>query len=243
MAEHLDQLSYTRVSPGETQSLDNIDGSGDTLKHQDSDNPDVEFLLINQDMLEWETLGNEIGLGDDGDDEAEDELDVGSPVFMSQCDEHRDSDEKSSSNPGQKCSQLNILQTGPRKCLSVQDPLVHHGHHFGHVVHSFCNIQTLLTNGMILMGDLEERGMEALSQQERKESTVFCELLKMVPQLEQRLMASSEEEVVSIAELIQKGASSARDDDMKSMKVAIIDWITPKDQILNPHIPQNVKTG
>ncbi|KIJ10964.1 hypothetical protein PAXINDRAFT_85259, partial [Paxillus involutus ATCC 200175] len=125
----------------------------------------------------------------------------------------------------------------------VQDPLVHHGHYFGHVVHSFCNVQTLLTNGMTLMDNLEERGMEALSQQERKESTVFYELLKMVPQLEQRLMASSEEEVVSIAELIQKGASSARADDMKSMKVAIIDWITPKDQILNPHIPRNVKTG
>ncbi|KIJ10963.1 hypothetical protein PAXINDRAFT_16115 [Paxillus involutus ATCC 200175] len=82
MAEHLDQLSYIRVSPGETQSLDNIDGSGDTLKHQDSDNPDVEFSLTNQDMLEWETIGNEIGPGDDGDDKAEDELDVGEMYEM-----------------------------------------------------------------------------------------------------------------------------------------------------------------
>jgi len=35
----------------------------------------------------------------------------------------------------------------------------------------------------------------------------------------------------------------ARTDDTKGMKSAIIDWITPKGQSLNPHIPRNVKSG
>jgi len=75
-------------------------------------------------------------------------------------------------------------------------------------------------------------------------------------------MSSSEEEVIQIADLvrpltndlcienssymslqIQKGASGARADDTKGMKVAIIDWITPKGQSLTPHIPRNVKSG
>ena len=34
-----------------------------------------------------------------------------------------------------------------------QDPLVHHGCHFGRAVHAFCNVQTLLMNGMQAMYD------------------------------------------------------------------------------------------
>ncbi|KIJ19520.1 hypothetical protein PAXINDRAFT_8009 [Paxillus involutus ATCC 200175] len=78
---------------------------------------------------------------------------------------------------------------------------------------------------------------------ERKEYAVFHELLRMVPGMEARLMESSEEEVVHLADLIQKGANGARADDTKGMKPTIIDWITPKGQSLNPHIPHNVKAG
>ncbi|KIK19798.1 hypothetical protein PISMIDRAFT_106919, partial [Pisolithus microcarpus 441] len=135
------------------------------------------------------------------------------------------------------------LQLGPRKCLSVQDPLVHHGHHFGCVIHAFCNVQTLLTNGMTLMVEVEERGPETLTWEERKEYSVFWELLKIILNLEDRIMSSSEQDVIAVVELIQKGASVARSDDMKSMKAAIIDWITPKGQALIPHIPRNAKMG
>ena len=34
-----------------------------------------------------------------------------------------------------------------------QDPLVHHGRHFGRAVHAFCNVQTLLLNGLQAMSD------------------------------------------------------------------------------------------
>lgn len=40
---------------------------------------------------------------------------------------------------------------------------------------------------------------------------------------------------------IQKGASSARSDDTKSLKGAILDWITPRGQPLNPPLARNVK--
>jgi len=41
---------------------------------------------------------------------------------------------------------------------------------------------------------------------------------------------------------IQKGASTARSDDTKSLKGAILDWITPRGQCLNPPLARNVKT-
>ena len=80
----------------------------------------------------------------------------------------------------------------------------------------------------------------------------------MVPGLEERLMNSSEEEVVFVADLvclnnsfifldttnsdqIKKGASSARSDDTKSLKSAILDWITPRGQALTPALSRNVK--
>ncbi|KAF8834355.1 hypothetical protein BDN67DRAFT_915129 [Paxillus ammoniavirescens] len=118
---------------------------------------------------------------------------------------------------------------------TTQDPLVHHGRHFGRAVHAFCNVQTLITNGLMFMGDESHKGLTAAY-----EYAVFRELLHMIPGLEARLMVSPEEAVVHIADLIQKGA---RADDTKGMKSAVIDWITPKGQILNPHIPHNVKSG
>jgi len=36
---------------------------------------------------------------------------------------------------------------------AVQDPLVHHGRHFGRAVHAFCNVQTLIANGLQAMCD------------------------------------------------------------------------------------------
>jgi hypothetical protein len=72
----------------------------------------------------------------------------------------------------------------------------------------------------------------------------------MIPGLEECLLDSSDENIGHIAELvrdccffdcapkhyflkIQKGASSARADDTKSLKGAMLDWITPQGQPLN----------
>jgi hypothetical protein len=90
---------------------------------------------------------------------------------------------------------------------------------------------------------------------------VFQKLLGMVPRLEERLMECSNEESMAIADMvclslwhenitcslrllqIQKGVSSARSDDTKSMKGAVLDWVTPRDIALNPPLARNVKTA
>jgi hypothetical protein len=41
-------------------------------------------------------------------------------------------------------------------CSTAQDPLVHHGRHFGRAVHAFCNVQTLILNGLITLGEGED---------------------------------------------------------------------------------------
>jgi hypothetical protein len=42
---------------------------------------------------------------------------------------------------------------------------------------------------------------------------------------------------------IQKGASSARSDDTKTLKGAVLDWITPNDRALVPALSRNLKTN
>jgi len=42
---------------------------------------------------------------------------------------------------------------------------------------------------------------------------------------------------------IQKGISSARSDDTKSLKGVVLDWITPRDMPLVPPLSRNVKTN
>jgi len=84
----------------------------------------------------------------------------------------------SGSSSLQKRGSSSTLELGPRKnrkpfslcslmCLkifsrTIQDALVHHGRHFGHVVHTFCNIQTLLTNGISLIGEQADAPEENL---------------------------------------------------------------------------------
>ena len=93
---------------------------------------------------------------------------------------------------------------------------------------------------------------------------IFLALLKSVPGLEERILNSeSEDEVHTIATLVclrfwvlstlrsaylpphqlQKGASSARSDDTKSLKSAIVDWLTLPGEPLIPPIARNVKSG
>ncbi|KAF8332946.1 hypothetical protein F5887DRAFT_1063780 [Amanita rubescens] len=123
-------------------------------------------------------------------------------------------------------------------------PFVHHGRHFGRTVHAMCNVQALIANCLILFGQDGEVALEALTTQQRKELNVFQQLLEMVPHLQERLMESSElEEYMTIADLIQKGMSSARSDDTKSLKGVVLDWITPRDKPLNPPLSRSVKTN
>ncbi|KAH6876507.1 hypothetical protein BKA70DRAFT_1370095 [Coprinopsis sp. MPI-PUGE-AT-0042] len=137
-------------------------------------------------------------------------------------------------------SKVKALALGPRKRGSaLTDPLVHHGRHFGRTVYAFVNIYALIINGLVVEEDEDEAPDEP---QARREIRVYQKLLKVTPSLHQRLMDASEEEVIAIAAMIQKGANSARSDDTKSLKSAVIDWIGPSDGTpLNPPIARNVK--
>ncbi|KIJ92352.1 hypothetical protein K443DRAFT_135315 [Laccaria amethystina LaAM-08-1] len=146
-----------------------------------------------------------------------------------------------SSNLGRRDRQ-DALHLGPRKKACTTDPLVHYGRHFGRTVHALCNVPALITNSILREVERGDDPDDSFTAHERKEDEVFQALLKMVPGLQDRLATASLEETRHIADLLQKGASSARSDDTKSLKAAIIDWITPRGEALHPPIPRNSKT-
>lgn len=45
----------------------------------------------------------------------------------------------------------------------VSDPLVHHGRHFGRTVHALCNVNALITNGILRLGELADEPEEAFT--------------------------------------------------------------------------------
>ncbi|KAJ3534587.1 hypothetical protein NMY22_g6866 [Coprinellus aureogranulatus] len=131
----------------------------------------------------------------------------------------------------------------PRKQVRT-DPLVGHGRHFGRTIRTFCRIHTLITNGLSRSMQLELcRVDEAdFSPSELSEYRIYRSLLKLSPGLEERLNTGSEEDLHYVADMITKGVSSARSDDTKSIKSAVVDWITPLHHHLSPPIQRNVKT-
>jgi hypothetical protein len=48
-------------------------------------------------------------------------------------------------------------------CSCVLDPLVHHGRHFGRTLHAMSNIQVLITNGVLRMGELADQPEETFT--------------------------------------------------------------------------------
>ncbi|TFK27541.1 hypothetical protein FA15DRAFT_560127, partial [Coprinopsis marcescibilis] len=155
-------------------------------------------------------------------------------------------------NAGMK-QPTSALQLGPRKRLSLPDPLVHHGQHFGRTIYAFANVNALLLAGLSASVDeppetqqcvLSSLTFASYSNMCRllRELRVYSSLMSLVPTLEDGLLESSEEEVMFLASLIQKGANSARSDDTKTLKSVIIDWITPLDgEPLRPTLHRHIK--
>ncbi|RDB25046.1 hypothetical protein Hypma_007811 [Hypsizygus marmoreus] len=133
------------------------------------------------------------------------------------------------------------LQMGPRKKARISDPLVHHGRHFGRTVHALCNVHILIVDGMLRLGELANEPEESFTYEQRRAFRVFRQLLNMIPELDDRLINGGGEEAEGVARHIQKGVSSARSDDTKSLKGAILDWISPIDEPLCPPIHRNQK--
>ncbi|EGN99204.1 hypothetical protein SERLA73DRAFT_53763 [Serpula lacrymans var. lacrymans S7.3] len=133
------------------------------------------------------------------------------------------------------------LHLGPRKKLCLADPLVHHGQHFGRTIHALCNIWALLANGIARTGEFHQPD-EYYSSEENQEYLIYRSLLRMIPGLEDCLLQGDKDNIVSMAEMIQRGSSSARSDDTKSLKGAVLDWITPCRESHTPPLARNVKT-
>ncbi|KAG0695576.1 hypothetical protein DFH29DRAFT_814029 [Suillus ampliporus] len=139
-----------------------------------------------------------------------------------------------------KCG-LSALSMGPRKKVSSSDPLVSHGRHFGRTVFALCNYPSLLTNGILRLEQMEDVPLEDFPPEERREHRVFEQLLDSYPSLLDRLKDGSEEEILHVGELIGKGAAGARGDDTKTLKSAVLDWISPKGEAIQPHLHRNSK--
>ncbi|KAF7984534.1 hypothetical protein HWV62_13713 [Athelia sp. TMB] len=131
------------------------------------------------------------------------------------------------------------LELGPRKRSKAADPLVATGRHFCRTVFAMCHPVALLTNGQARDVALLDKTLEDFSATERLEHSIYTELLRMVPNLEDRITDAGELEIV--ADHLRKGGASARGDDTKGLKGVMIDWITPIGQALNPPISRNSK--
>jgi len=101
-----------------------------------------------------------------------------------------------------------------------------------------CNVNALICNGIGHLGE-EPVPEESLTDEDRKERRVFQQLLQTIPRLQERLMESEQADLLVIAELIQKGVSSARSDDTKSLKGAVLDWIFPRDGDMRNVLPMD----
>ncbi|KAG2051253.1 hypothetical protein BDR06DRAFT_983656 [Suillus hirtellus] len=125
--------------------------------------------------------------------------------------------------------------------ISTSDPLISHGRHFGRTVFALCNYPSLLTNGILRLEQMEETPLEDFSADEQREHRVFEQLLDSYPGLLEQLKNGSKEEILHVGELIGKGAVGARGDDTKTLKSAVLDWISPKGDTIQPHLHRNSK--
>ncbi|KZP21867.1 hypothetical protein FIBSPDRAFT_910647 [Athelia psychrophila] len=137
-------------------------------------------------------------------------------------------DENLNPNGGQK--RAGALLYPPKKRPCHTDPMVRAGKHFGRTVYAVADMQMLIANGLQRLVDDSEgtSSIDNLPSAEALEHAAFETLLKQVPKLTERLADGSEEEVAHIAAMLQKGISTARADDTKGLKGAVLDWITAK---------------
>ncbi|TFK25963.1 hypothetical protein FA15DRAFT_589300, partial [Coprinopsis marcescibilis] len=122
------------------------------------------------------------------------------------------------------------------------DPLTLRGRHFMRTVHPFCNIRNVIQDGLarsmlIQTGQLLE---SSLNPKEKSEHEIYKAMVKLMPDLEERLLSQSQEHESFCADLIAKGASNARADDTKTIKSNVMDWVTPNGEPLSPPLGNNV---
>ncbi|KAH6903265.1 hypothetical protein BKA70DRAFT_1110926 [Coprinopsis sp. MPI-PUGE-AT-0042] len=114
----------------------------------------------------------------------------------------------------------------------------HHGRIFGQTVFAFCNVRSLLYTGLQFEAEPDKRpeGFE-----NRRDFRVYKKLLAQIKGLEDQLLSGKDEDTDDIARAIESGIHSARADDTKGLKGAIVEWLHEPGRVLNPPIPSNSK--
>ncbi|KAG1754733.1 uncharacterized protein EDB91DRAFT_1233614 [Suillus paluster] len=100
---------------------------------------------------------------------------------------------------------------------SSSDPLVSHRRHFGRTVFALCNYPSLLTNGILRLEQMEDTPLEDFSADGENIGVLAYNLQ------------------------IGKGAAGARGDDTKTLKSAILDWISLRGEAIQPPLHRNSK--
>ncbi|KAG2059277.1 hypothetical protein BDR06DRAFT_979902 [Suillus hirtellus] len=88
---------------------------------------------------------------------------------------------------------------------------------------------------------MEDTPLEDFPAEEQQEHRVFEQLLDSYPNLLECLKGGSEEEILHVGELVGKGATGARGDNTKTLKSAILNWISPKGEAIQPPLHRNSK--
>ncbi|KAG1889785.1 uncharacterized protein F5891DRAFT_965120 [Suillus fuscotomentosus] len=128
------------------------------------------------------------------------------------------------------------LHLSPRKKATSSNPLVLHGRHFGRTVFALCNYPALLTSGILRLEDLQDTPIEDYP------AEVFMELVESYPGLLDHLTNGDDEDITHVGELMGKGASGARGDDMKTLKSAVLEWLVLRGQAVILPLAQNIKS-
>ncbi|RXW13507.1 hypothetical protein EST38_g12348 [Candolleomyces aberdarensis] len=141
----------------------------------------------------------------------------------------------------------NECDIGPQRKIAKTSKLVSYGRHFGRTVHTFCNLQALITEGQNRINELTLRGVgpEHLSPIEQRDHLIFNKLVNMIPELEDQLWHenTTAEDKKHIADMVQKGVKGARADDTKGLKSALVDLVTPLNGVLRPPLSRGNKNG
>ncbi|KAG6916133.1 hypothetical protein DXG01_008324 [Tephrocybe rancida] len=131
---------------------------------------------------------------------------------------------------------------GPWRKPTNTHPLTTFGRHFGRTIHAFCRLRNLVERGILRDIELATRPLNTFSQEERQEHRIYRQMLQILPQFEEQIVLQPFEEIAQLCDLIQKGSSNARADDTKGLKGAVLDWITPPGEDLNPRLARNIKS-
>ncbi|KAI0311999.1 hypothetical protein OF83DRAFT_1177050 [Amylostereum chailletii] len=145
--------------------------------------------------------------------------------------------EPSASVLGRRRREDDTMMLPPRKKPVQEDVCASHGRHFGRTVAAMCSVNQLVTNALVRAPTLATTPLSELSSGERRKQQAFDALLRMFPGLEELVFGQDEQSSLELEYAVeQKGINSARSDDGKGVRNALVNWLTPPGVALDPPI-------